>query len=347
LVQQPNSFLAYVARRYSLKAEDVGTDVMAYLLARPSMQAAFKSFLDELGWPQMPSRFRVSCRTNDSYGVPDITLADGKGLSIIIENKFWAGLTSNQPCSYLDSVRPAGFVLFVAPQERKEALWSKILDRCTCAGKSLRLTKSPFVAEASGPWIGITSWEEMLLFLRREISGETELHVFVDQLGRLASMSREDQIGHLDASIIGNKTIARQAYDCVRLAEAIADAANSKDYIKIAERQSQRATGAGWSTKYGQIGRFNAWIGFDARLWAQYGSPLWLGFDDRGDIEEQLQDIFKNEKIQHFVDRPDEDPMLIMPIRLMPNADQEEVIEAALEQLSEICVLLEKPSQKR
>lgn len=329
-----------MARRYSLKAEDVGTDVMAYLLAKPSMQAAFKSFMDDLGWPHTPPRFRVSCRTNDSYGAPDITLADGKGASIIIENKFWAGLTSNQPVSYLHSVGRSGFVLFVAPQERKQALWSKLINRCTCAGIVATITKSSFVAKTSVASVGITSWEEILGFLRREITGNTEFHVFVDQLGRLATMSKEDQIGHLDASVISNKTLAKQAYDCARMGEAIADASNNKGYITIPKRQLQRASGAGYSTKYGQIAQFNAWIGFDARLWAQYGSLVWLGFDDRTDIEEYLNALLRSAQIDYFVDRPDYDPMLIIPIKLITNADQEEVIGAALEQLSKIYALL-------
>ena len=57
--------------------------------------------------------------------------------SALIEVKFWAGLTDNQPVTYLERLRtddkPA-VLLFVAPRARLETLWPEVLRRAEKGG---------------------------------------------------------------------------------------------------------------------------------------------------------------------------------------------------------------------
>ena len=47
---------------------------------------------------------------------------------LFIENKFWAGLTENQPAGYLDRLRAEGgaVLLFVVPTKRLPILWPEL-----------------------------------------------------------------------------------------------------------------------------------------------------------------------------------------------------------------------------
>ncbi len=55
---------------------------------------------------------------------------------MLVESKFWAPLTPNQPTGYLSRLPPdkEGLVLFIAPEARYRTLWQELLGRCKAAG---------------------------------------------------------------------------------------------------------------------------------------------------------------------------------------------------------------------
>ena len=65
-------------------------------------------------------------------GIPDMVAYDDMGAErLLLEAKFWAGLTSNQPVTYLRRLpkdKPSA-LLFVAPPVRLEELWQELNGR--------------------------------------------------------------------------------------------------------------------------------------------------------------------------------------------------------------------------
>lgn len=72
--------------------------------------------------------------------IPDLVGAttDGTGV-LLVESKFWAPLTPNQPVGYLRRLPTdkKGMVLFIAPEGRYETLWPELIARCQGEGFEL------------------------------------------------------------------------------------------------------------------------------------------------------------------------------------------------------------------
>src|SRR6202011_647329 len=66
----------------------------------------------------------------ENAGQPDIMGRDENGrVVLIIEAKFWASLTANQPVEYLQHINSSGLLLFISPEVRLQELWSQLLLR--------------------------------------------------------------------------------------------------------------------------------------------------------------------------------------------------------------------------
>ncbi len=59
---------------------------------------------------------------------------------ILLEMKFYAGITENQPNGYLERlIKENGKALaFVCPEQRRVSLWSKIKELCIAAGRGMK-----------------------------------------------------------------------------------------------------------------------------------------------------------------------------------------------------------------
>jgi len=101
-----NSLLAHIASNFISEYENVANSSIAYLLNEyPASQEALKYIL---GVDKVATYYVTEMATT-SNGRPDVTGLDQKGeKSIIIEGKFWANLTDNQPNNYLKELSDGG-----------------------------------------------------------------------------------------------------------------------------------------------------------------------------------------------------------------------------------------------
>ena len=93
-------FSHIVQKRFSQVSEDVATDALAFIIhSSESARNGMMKLLRGLA-PDMPE---LQFRTQQTEGSirPDMWGYDKGELRVFVENKFWAGLTDNQPVSYL------------------------------------------------------------------------------------------------------------------------------------------------------------------------------------------------------------------------------------------------------
>lgn len=93
-------FSHIIQKRFSQVNEDVATDALAYVLesseaARRGMMMLLRGLV-----PEMPPLRFVTQRTKAAIR-PDMWGLSELEPRVFVENKFWAGLTDNQPVSYL------------------------------------------------------------------------------------------------------------------------------------------------------------------------------------------------------------------------------------------------------
>lgn len=121
------SLLSHIATNFISEYENVANSSIAYLLNQYDIaRVALKNILVV---ESVPTHYITELST-DGNGRPDVTGLNPDGTkSIIIEGKFWANLTNNQPINYLKELSDTGKLLFVAPDRRTTSLRYEIQER--------------------------------------------------------------------------------------------------------------------------------------------------------------------------------------------------------------------------
>lgn len=168
-------FSHIIQKRFSQVNEDVATDALAYVLessdaARHGMTKLLRGTVPDLP----PLRFKTQ---QTEGGIrPDMWgYADGEP-RVFVENKFWAGLTDNQPVSYLKQLAAYAqptVLLVIGPAARGQTLWRELSRRLLTAGIPVSQGDTAAgvafsVATKLGPILALTSWTSVLSVLEHE-----------------------------------------------------------------------------------------------------------------------------------------------------------------------------------
>ena len=280
-------FSYIVQKRFSQENEDIATDGLAFILH--SSELARNGFMKLLRGIEadLPDLLFLTQKSEGNIR-PDMCGFDGPDARVFVENKFWAGLTENQPVSYLkklsDLTQPT-VLLFVVPEARKQTIWRELRARLKEARISMtdRETSAGVVHSANtqdGPILALTSWPRLLSALESEAAEDQRAMRDLVQLRALCVAAdgeafvpvslEETSDQRTPAFILQMNTIIE---DSVQLAvtKGVVDVNNLRAGIT--------------SDRIGRYIRFcgkdgvGAWIGMDFELWRQHGgTPIWLTF---------------------------------------------------------------------
>ncbi len=127
------TLLAHLVPRLTSQVEDAATEALAFIL---NNSAACRRALGRLlqGGDFEPKTICwVGTQiTYEDGSRPDVVGYDKNGAPrVLVEAKFWAGLTDRQPNAYLANLPPDGpaILLFIVPTVRLESLWSEVSRR--------------------------------------------------------------------------------------------------------------------------------------------------------------------------------------------------------------------------
>jgi hypothetical protein len=172
------SLFAHLIRRFSSEPEDLATEALAFVLEQsPEAGSALIRLVRDMG-AQIPSISRWATQVaSDDDARPDLVgFDDSDATPLILESKFWAGLTNNQPSTYLKRLpreRP-GCLLVVAPAVRAEFLWSELLRRAGEVGqigdRRVLNTEVRSAQVGENRLLGLVSWRALLTRLGDALS---------------------------------------------------------------------------------------------------------------------------------------------------------------------------------
>ncbi len=170
------SLLGYLANKHVVQREVLATDAVVFLLAQS--EAARTGVAGLLGLTGTTLSFEGQAVEGSAR--PDIAARDGQGrLRALIEGKFWAGLTGNQPNEYLRMLeQEGGPLVFVAPRARHQAPWGELLSRVP---HFVREATQVFSATHGNTRLVLTGWRELLQAMVPGVAG-TPLQAELDQL---------------------------------------------------------------------------------------------------------------------------------------------------------------------
>lgn len=284
-------FSHIVQKHLSQEYENVATDALAFLLGGcPAAKRGLMRLLRGVdpGLPDLQFRTQVS----EGSARPDMWGMDGSQVRVLIENKFWAGLTDHQPVSYLrifESSQPNGVLLFIVPAARQGTVWQELLARISASGESLN-KKEPTTGFYSSARVGdsnvlaLTSWEQLISSLELEAANEPKTLAELYQLRALCKAADDQAFVPFSGQELSDQRLPAIVLQLNSITE---------EAVRIASEMGSVARGnlrpsANWErigrylsiqTQEEEPTRFGAFLGVDFVAWRRLGrTPMWLEF---------------------------------------------------------------------
>ena len=196
---------------------------------------------------------------------------------IIVEAKFWAGLTDNQPNAYIGQLPESGrsALLFIAPDVRISTLWPTISHKARSGGVQLEPVDSSAhmpTARVSGTgrYLMLVSWTRMLNNMLAVVE-DPETRADIMQLRGLVLRQDEDAFLPLHSEELG-PAFARRVRGFVRLINDAVDAWGVAEGWMSITRLSTSSLGYGYGRYFRFSGTEEVWrLCLDHELWATRG----------------------------------------------------------------------------
>lgn len=348
-----NSVLGHLALSFAPSPENLATEALAYILDRSD---AARRALEQLGAQladaeRVPLVFRTQAGQSDG-AIPDLVGEDANGgQRMVIEAKFWAGLTERQPVDYLARIPPAGgIVLVIAPAQRFETLWPELQRRVTGAG----LDSTPkandgsvyrLVQLAQGRVLGLVSWAMLLrrLGLAASDAGESGVQSDLHQLEGLCAEQDTHAFRPLTAAELSGDTGMRVVQLC-HIVNDIVAAAKAEGLFPMLGTRGQGGDGY-WGHYVRLGGAVGLYVHFSPQKWTYArATPLWirvLAIED-GQLRpgqrflEALRSLAVLEPPGAFM----HDNHLEVPLNVPTGQERDYVVRDLLEQVRSVVALL-------
>ncbi len=278
------TLLAHLYSRIKGSQEDVATLSLQYLLSNyEPLEREFNIFLSEKLHVDVRKDISYVCQSvGDDNERPDMSGRDLNGREVLLcEAKFYAGLTDNQPGTYLDRLRKeegAG-LLFICPRDRVISLWDKVLSRC----KEYDEITARCV-DIHGVHMAIASWNEILRLLMRTANAEARDSISdIEQLEGYCALMESKAFIPLKSEDLGSD-VARLFERYMYILDKVTDSILADKNV-IATTRGLKATSHRHGYKrFIYIDDFGVDLRFDLQFWAdirKVDTPFWVCFRDR------------------------------------------------------------------
>ncbi len=341
-----DTLLAHLNRRLGHGSENLATEALEYILRHRQVADAFERHLRQVA-PNLPHlvRYQTQVSGSDDTGIRDlIGKTESNTNPFVLEVKFGAPLTPNQPVTYLNALTQCdepSLLLFLVPSTNVSGLWPRLLRRCAEADLQLELHDG-----AAGPTatidratMAITTWSRLL----DDLSGiplSTDNAQVLSEITQLRGLcAREDREGFTPfghAFLEGDT--GRHLINLEALITEAVDVLHQEG--KANARGPKRSAGHRW------FGKQFSLAGREARLYVNYtqwgvlaDTPLWLRlFPDKSDphVASALGPL-RDSKPQLLFDW---DGVPRIAVFLPPDGDREECLEAIVEAVRQVHALL-------
>lgn len=345
------TLFGHLATRFSSSPENIAIEALGFVLSRSPAARAAVTELFETGGLSLPPdlSFATQATTEDDDGRPDIE-AYGADLRryLVIETKFWAGLTINQPLTYAArlSADAPGALVFILPSARIVSLWTELTKRLKTGGYTVsarRETQAELWSAAlgGGHQFILVSWRHVLLSILRqmETAKEGERVEDVKQLvGLCERMDTDAFLPFRSEELTGTETAVRYQQFC----QIVYDV--GEELLKLEGFDRKGLTPSGGLGFYGRYLRNHHTIFhlvFDSTAWASYKhSPLWLRFEVYGPVAHH-EAVISALRRGILTDRDipviaDGNRRVFVPLYIPPGVERADILHSLVQQVAAI-----------
>ena len=347
------SLFGHLVSRFSSSPENLATEALCYILNRSHIaRESFRNLLDHLHIA-LPPEMRYATQDSGSDGaIPDLVGRDANGKPVLYgEAKFWAGLTDNQPVTYLQRLFKANgkAVFFLAPAKRFPTLWPELLRRCSNAGFQttaidLEIPEIKILKVQDNHYLLLLSWRVVLNTIRQALEAEGD-HGMVSNLIQLQGLcTTMDDAAFLpirSEEITSNTS--QRILQYMDLVDEVTEILVSQKFVST---KGLRATGArGVYIRYMVSNEVGYSLTFSPILWDKYGStPLWLGIAKTSTPQWEFYPEARERLMQYEMATPPllyrEGHYLFVPLFLKIGIEKPEVVKSLIEQIKRVHSLI-------
>ena len=338
-----DTLLAHLAWMLSSRHEDIAVEALGYIFRSREARRVLEEMLRDRG-ADVGEIAKVQTQATGTEGErPDLAGIDRDSQErVLIEAKFGAEFTDNQPVAYLERLlaNTPSALLVVSPASKIEPHWAELGRRAGVDGPRLASETTEFrgVTTAGGQHLMLTSWTHLLE--RLDGAGDEHTAIAVKQLRGLIKMKTEGAFHPLHPDELDPK-IPQRLFSLQRLV----DAATTRAFDDTAGPVTTTHASYG---RYLSLADVDAWFGIEFECWASYPSyhktPLWLclweGRSENSrpfrEIRRALEPLEQKDPKECF----EENGVLSVPIDLPVQKEYDEVLKAVVRRLQAVSELI-------
>jgi hypothetical protein len=339
-------FSHIIQKRYSKSYEDIATDALAYILT--TYKSSYNEMMKFLRGilPGLPDiQFQV--QVGEGAIRPDLWGYRGLDTFLYIENKFWAGLTENQPVSYLYELanhsQPT-LLLMILPGAREQMMIGQLIQRLQQADIQIIPTdKKPksvvwCVITSIGPTLAITSWSRLLNNIEAAAEDDLSAQRDLALLRSLCDAANIDRFMPLNSEDITNQNTPTMLIQMGRIIrESVDKGVREGLFSRKGLTEASTFDGFGRYVRMPDENGVGAWFGVDFNLWKAHGTPLWLkytnsNFGRAAEVEPLLREW--NQGDHQLAKKRDGE--FAISINLATGVEKDELIEMIIDQIREM-----------
>ncbi len=275
------SLLGQFYNRIKGSQEDIASESLTYILNKSSRARQTINQIININTGLKFSDLSYKTQSvGDKLERPDISgIDENKTEVLLIEAKFWASLTNNQPNGYINRLGDDTVLIFLVPSLRVRSVYEEVLRRIkdnyseiTSDSKNQQIK-----INSTNQHILIKSWNEILNIVRSELLQENNQILIsdIDQIiGFCDTIDKNSFQPIIDSDL--SPEIPKKINSYYEIVDKVVDEIKNRT-DKASTNGLQKTPQKYGYRRYFSIENFGMGMGLKMELWAEYAdTPFWI-----------------------------------------------------------------------
>lgn len=336
-----DTLLAYLVSSFPGNTENIATEALRHIFDHSDASVDALNDVVQSGVRGVAPVTIVKSQLMHADGtIPDMVGFDENGKErVLVEVKFWAGITPNQPNAYLKRLPSDGpsVVMFLAPEDRIQSLWLQLKERLSREFGDFTETDSERKCVRVGDGqrhLMIVSWGGLLDSMAAR-SGDDGNHSVEAEIRQLRSLAKYADAGAFKP-IRHAEEFGADSEAQLRLYKRLIDAATERGVQQgWVSRKGLRATPRSYGYgRYIRLYRTIVWFGINRNQFEiTRSTPLWVGCNSLPGLQDKLGEL--RAKLGMPTD-------YWVPVELKRDAEYPEVLDGVVDSLRHIAEVIQE-----
>jgi hypothetical protein len=338
------SLLARFFNQIKSYQEDIASESLRYIIQNSDLaKSILNSQIKSKTNIQLPELTYISQISKTDMGRTDISGIDINGNeNVILEAKFWASLTENQPISYLKRLVANSVLVFICPSLRKSSLYIELIKKLNEQNLEFEIDETLLKFELDNKkFILIQSWTEILDPIKTILKANNQDHFVsdIDQIIGFCEIIDKNSFVPLNEKDLSPE-IGRKISSYYELTDEVISELSKSQYFEQARLTEGKPSKEFGYYKYRLYDGYAISFGINFGYWSKFAdTPFWLRISEAPSWKQNQELKFKLKSISSRISKPifeSDSNDLFFSIYPLKFEDKNSVIKNMVKQIDEI-----------